>query len=66
MTRKGLLPERFKMVEDYTNAFLVSAFVLTFMTLLAIWAVWGLIIAGLVSWTADRLIMVDFRKGDSN
>lgn len=59
---EGLLPERFGMVEDYTNAFLVSAFVLTFMALFAIWALWGLMIAGLVGWTADRLITVDFRK----
>lgn len=50
------------MVEDYTNAFLVSAFVLTFMVLFAIWAVWGLLMAGLISWTADRLITVDFRR----
>jgi hypothetical protein len=50
------------MVEDYTNAFLVSAFVLAFMALFAIWALWGLMIAGLVGWTADRLITVDFRK----
>ena len=50
------------MVENYTNAFLVSAFVLAFMALFTIWAFWGLIIAGLVGWTADRLIMVDFRK----
>ena len=50
-------------VDDYTNAFLVSAFVLVFMALTAIWAIWGLIMAGLVSLTADRLIMVDFRQG---
>ena len=47
------------MVEDYTDAFLVSAGVLVFMVLFAIWAVWGLLIAGLVSWGADRLITVD-------
>lgn len=50
------------MVEDYTNAFLVSAFVLTFMALFAIWAFWGLVMAGLVSWTADRVITVDLRR----
>lgn len=49
------------MVENYTNAFLVSAFVLVFMALFTIWAVWGLLIAGLISWLADRLIMIDFR-----
>lgn len=51
------------MVENYTNAFLVSAFVLTFMALAVIWAIWGLIMAGLVSWTADRLMTLDFRNG---
>ena len=50
------------MVEDYTNAFLVSAFVLCFIVLFTIWAIWGLVIAGLVSWIADRLMTVDFRK----
>ncbi len=50
------------MVEDYTNAFLVSAFVLTFMVLFAIWAIWGLVMAGLIGWTADRLITVDLRS----
>ncbi len=49
-------------VEDYTNAFLVSAFVIVFMALTAIWAIWGLFMAGLVSLTADRLITVDFRQ----
>ena len=47
------------MVEDYTNAFLVSAGVLVFLMLFVIWAFWGLFIAGLVSWGADRLITVD-------
>ena len=59
-----MVVERFDMVEDYTNAFLVSAFVLTFMALFAIWAFWGLMIASLVGWTADRLITVDLRKKD--
>lgn len=48
-------------VEDYTNAFLVSAFVVVFMMLFAIWAIWGLLVAGLVSWGADRLMTVDLR-----
>ncbi len=48
-------------VPDYTNAFLVSAFVLVFMALVSVWALWGLLIAGLVSWIADRLMTVDFR-----
>lgn len=49
------------MVEDYTDAFLVSAGVLIFMVLFGIWAIWGLVMVGLVSWGADRLITVDFR-----
>ncbi len=49
-------------VEDYTNAFLVSAFFLVFTVLFAIWVVWGLVIVGLVSWVADRLITVDLRR----
>lgn len=53
-------------VEDYTNAFLVSAFVLVFVALVAIWAFWGLLMAGLISWIADRLMTVDFRKGSKS
>ncbi len=49
-------------VENYSNAFFVSAFVVVFMVLTAIWAIWGLLIAGLISWTADRLMTVDFRS----
>lgn len=54
-----VLPMR--QVDDYTNAFLVSAGVLVFMVLFAIWAIWGLIVAGLVSWGADRLMTVDLK-----
>jgi len=50
-----------RQVDDYTNAFLVSAGVLVFMALFAIWAFWGLLIATLISWAADRLITIDFR-----
>jgi hypothetical protein len=53
---------RMREVDDYTDAFLVSAGVLVFMALFAIWAFWGLIVAGLVSWGADRLITVDLRR----
>ena len=49
-------------VENYTNAFLVSFGVLLFIGLFAIWAIWGLVIASLVGWVADRLITVDFRR----
>lgn len=49
-------------VENYTDAFLVSAGVILFMMLFAIWAIWGLIAAGLVSWGLDRLITVEFRS----
>ena len=51
-----------KEVEDYTTAFLASFGVLVFMALFAIWAIWGLIMAGIVSWLADRLMTIDFRK----
>ncbi len=54
------------MVEDYTNAFLVSFGILVFMALTAIWAIWGLVVAGLVSWLADRLMTVDFRSSRSS
>ena len=49
-------------VENYTNAFLVSFGVLLFIGLFAIWAIWGLVIASLFGWVADRLITVDFRR----
>ena len=49
-------------VEDYTSAFLVSFGVLIFMALFAIWALWGLLVAGIVSAIADRLMTVDFRR----
>ncbi|MEM9971695.1 MAG: hypothetical protein AAF762_11450 [Pseudomonadota bacterium] len=49
-------------VADYTNAFLASFGVLVFIALFAIWAIWGLLIAGLLSWIADRLMTVDFRR----
>ncbi|MGI9391237.1 MAG: hypothetical protein ACR2O1_14365 [Boseongicola sp.] len=45
-------------VEDYTNAFLATFGVIVFMVLFAIWAIWGLIVAGVVSWVADRLMAV--------
>ena len=49
-------------VQNYTNAFLASFGVIVFMILFAIWAVWGLLVAGLLSALADRLMMVDFRR----
>ena len=53
-------------VPDYTGAFLASFGVLVFMALFAIWAIWGLIMAGIVSWLADRLITIDFSGKSSN
>ena len=53
-------------VPDYTGAFLASFGVLVFMALFAIWAIWGLIIAGIVSWIADRLITIEFRGKSPN
>ena len=49
-------------VQNYTNAFLASFGVIVFMVLFAIWAIWGLLIAGLLSALADRLMTVDFRR----
>ncbi|MEM6385243.1 MAG: hypothetical protein AAF718_03300 [Pseudomonadota bacterium] len=48
-------------VENYTDAFLVAFGVLIFIMLFVIWALWGLVVAGLVSWGADRLMTVDFK-----
>ncbi|WP_226779293.1 hypothetical protein [Oceaniglobus trochenteri] len=44
------------MVEDYTMAFLVSAFCLTFLVLCAIWVIWGLMAAVISGWAADRAL----------
>ncbi len=52
-------------VENYTSAFLASIGVIVFMVLFAIWAVWGLIVAGLVSWIADRLMTSNILRGRS-
>ncbi|MDD9920670.1 MAG: hypothetical protein OXQ92_00055 [Boseongicola sp.] len=52
-------------VENYTNAFLVSFGMLIFMALFAIWAIWGLIVAGVVSWSADRLMLFGWRRRKS-
>lgn len=52
------------LVENYTNAFLVSFGVLVFMALFGIWVVWGLLGAALTGAIADRLITKDFRKKD--
>ena len=41
-------------VPDYTNAFLWSFLPLVFIALFAIWAVWGLLIAGGIGWLADK------------
>jgi len=44
-------------VEDFTNAFLVSFGFLVFAALFAIWSLWGLLVALLVSWAMDRGIV---------
>ena len=41
-------------VENYTNAFLVSAGVTVFGALLLIAALWGWVAVALVSWALDR------------
>jgi hypothetical protein len=45
-------------VPDYTNAFLVSAFVVVWLALCVVWAIWGLLAAGGLSWIADRLMIL--------
>ncbi len=50
------------MVEDYTNAFLVSALVLCMIVLMAIWAIWGFIAAVFIGWTTDRIIVIEGRR----
>lgn len=52
------------MVENYTNAFLVSLGVWVFIALFSIWVVFGLIGAFLVSAFANRLISVELRHKD--
>jgi hypothetical protein len=47
------------MVEDYTNAFLVSALALCLLILATIWAVWGFAAAVFVGWAADRVIVFE-------
>lgn len=50
------------MVENYTNAFLVSATVLCLMILLAIWAIWGFVAACLIGWVTDRALVLESRR----
>lgn len=50
------------MVEDYTNAFLVSALTLCFMALIAVWAIWGFLAALFVGWSTDRIIVHRARR----
>lgn len=50
------------MVENYTNAFLVSALFLLFMILMTIWAVWGFVAAILISYATDRVIVFEARR----
>ena len=54
-------PEHPSPAPNYTRAFLTSFGVLLFMGLFAIWALWGMLMAMIVGWIADRLITVDFR-----
>lgn len=48
---------------NYTNAFLVSFGVVVFVALFAIWAVWGMLVAGAISWLADRAMIKRLRRG---
>lgn len=54
------------MVEDYTNAFLVSALFLLFTILMAIWALWGFVAAVLIGYAADRVIVFEARRVGRN
>jgi hypothetical protein len=55
-------PQHPGVAPNFTTAFLVSFGLLVFMALFTIWVIFGLIIAGLVSWLADRIMTVDFRN----
>lgn len=50
------------MVENYTNAFLLSALVLCVLILATIWAVLGFLAAVLAGWMADRVIVFEARR----
>jgi hypothetical protein len=54
-------PEHPSPAPNYTGAFLTSFGVIVFMALFAVWAIWGLIVAAIISWIADRLMTIDFR-----
>jgi hypothetical protein len=49
-------------VEDFTVPFLVSFFVLVFIALFAIWALWGIVAACATGWLADRCITFGARS----
>jgi len=50
------------MVENYTNAFLVSALFLLFTILMTIWAIWGFLVAVLIGFATDRVIVFEARR----
>lgn len=50
------------MVENYTNAFLVSAAVLCLMVLMTIWALWGFITACVIGFLTDRALVLEHRR----
>lgn len=50
------------MVENYTNAFLVSATVLCLMILMTIWALWGFLTACIIGWLTDRALVLEYRR----
>lgn len=49
-------------MEDYTRPFLVSAWVLVFCGLFALWAAWGFAAALLAAVAADRAILRAARR----
>jgi hypothetical protein len=50
------LPGHGRPVENYTNAFLVTAGALLFCLLGTLWAVWGLLAPLAAAWALDRAI----------
>ncbi len=48
--------------ENYTSAFLVSAFFLLIIILLAIWAVWGFLAVLFVGFLAERALRLEARR----
>ena len=53
-------------VENYTTAFLVSAFVLVLMLLLTLWATYGFLTTLVLAWAGERAVTVSARRRRTN